>query len=78
MGVNFAMYFANQKSFANCFARNISGIKRSKEYWQNCYGTLLDNFLEIDAIIGDIIFLYGFAGHVLHSVREKVPFSGHC
>jgi hypothetical protein len=30
----------------------------SKEQWQNCYVTLLDNFLEIDAIIGDIIFLW--------------------
>jgi hypothetical protein len=47
----------------------------SKEHWQNCYGTLLDNFLEIDAIIGDIIF-YGFADHISHSVREKAPFLG--
>jgi hypothetical protein len=38
---------------------------------------LLDSFLEIDVIIGDIIF-YGFADHILHSVREKVPFWGHC
>jgi hypothetical protein len=30
----------------------------SKEHWQNCYGTLLDDFLGIDAIIGDIIFLW--------------------
>jgi hypothetical protein len=30
---------------------------------------LLDNFLEIDAIIGDIIIFYGFADHILHSVR---------
>jgi hypothetical protein len=29
----------------------------SKEHWQNCYEALLDNILEIDAIIGDIIFL---------------------
>jgi hypothetical protein len=28
----------------------------SKEHWQNFYGTLLDDFLDIDAIIGDIIF----------------------
>jgi hypothetical protein len=42
----------------------------SKEHWQNCYGTLLDNFLQIDAIIGDIV-LYGFADHILHPVREK-------
>jgi hypothetical protein len=37
-------------------------------------GTLLDDFLEIDAIIGGIIF-YWFADHILHpSVREKAPF----
>ncbi len=30
-------------------------------------GTSLDDFLEIDAIIGGIIF-YGFADHLLHSV----------
>jgi hypothetical protein len=40
-------------------------------------GTLLDDFLEIDTIIGDIIF-YGFADHILHPVRVKAPFSGHC
>jgi hypothetical protein len=45
----------------------------SKEHWQNCNGTLMDNFLEIDAIIGDIIF-YGFVDHILHPMREKVPF----
>jgi hypothetical protein len=28
----------------------------SKENWQNYYGTVEDDFLEIDAIIGDIIF----------------------
>ncbi len=28
----------------------------SKEHWHNCYGTVEDDFLEIDAIIGDIIF----------------------
>jgi hypothetical protein len=28
-----------------------------KEHWQNCYGTVEDDFLEIiDAINGDIIF----------------------
>ncbi len=40
-------------------------------------GTLLDDFLEIDAIIGSIIF-YGFADHILHPVREEAPFWGHC
>jgi hypothetical protein len=29
----------------------------SKEHWQNFYGTVEDDFLVIDAIIGDIIFL---------------------
>jgi hypothetical protein len=48
-----------------------------KEHWENCYGTLLDNFLDIDAIIGDII-IYGFADHILHPVREKAPVWGHC
>jgi hypothetical protein len=33
----------------------------------------LDDFLEVDAIIGDIIF-YGFADYILHPVREKGPF----
>jgi hypothetical protein len=28
----------------------------SKEHWQNCYGTVEDDFLEIDVIFGDIIF----------------------
>jgi hypothetical protein len=29
----------------------------SKEHWQKCYGVVEDDFLEIDAIIGDIISL---------------------
>jgi hypothetical protein len=57
-------------------AKNLMGEFSSKEHWQNCYATLLDNFLEIDAIIGDLIF-YRFADHILHPVREKVPFWGH-
>jgi hypothetical protein len=40
-------------------------------------GTLLDNFPEIDAVIGDINF-YGFADHILHSVTEIALFWGHC
>ncbi len=28
----------------------------SKEHGRNCYGTVEDDFLETDAIIGDIIF----------------------
>jgi hypothetical protein len=31
----------------------------SKGHWQNSYQTLFDNFLEIDAIIGNIIFFTG-------------------
>jgi hypothetical protein len=47
----------------------------SKEHWQNCYGTLLDNFLEIDVLTGDIFFfLYGYAEQILHPVRKKAPF----
>jgi hypothetical protein len=38
-------------------------------------GTLLDDFLEFDAIIGGSIF-YGFADHILHPVREKAIFLG--
>ncbi len=40
-------------------------------------GTLLGDFIEIDAIIGGIIY-YGYADHILHPVREKAPFWGHC
>jgi hypothetical protein len=39
-------------------------------------GTLLDDFFEIAAMIGGIIF-YGFADHNLHSVTETA-FWGHC
>jgi hypothetical protein len=56
---------------------NLMGEFPSKEHWQNCYGILLDNFFEIDAIIGKIIF-YGFADQILPPVREKTPFCGHC
>jgi hypothetical protein len=43
-----------------------------KEHWQNCYGTLLDNFLEIDAIIGDIIFfLWVCQSHFTSNEREN-------
>jgi hypothetical protein len=52
------------------------GEFHSKEHWQNCYWTLF-NILQIDAIIGDIIF-YGFADHILHPVIEEAPFWGHC
>jgi hypothetical protein len=55
---------------------NLMGKLPSKTHWKNCYGTFLDNFLEIDAIIGDIIF-NEFADHILHPVREKAPFWGH-
>ncbi len=40
-------------------------------------GTLLDDSFEIDVIIGGIIF-YGFADHILHSVKETAPLWGHC
>jgi hypothetical protein len=40
-------------------------------------GNLSDDFLELDAIIGGILF-YGFADYILHPVREKTPFWGHC
>jgi hypothetical protein len=56
---------------------NLMGEFPSNEHWQNGYGTLWDNFLEIDSIIGYILF-YGFADHILHPVREKTPFWGHC
>jgi hypothetical protein len=45
--------------------------------WKIVMGTLLHDFLEIDAIIGGMIF-YEFADHILHPVREKGPFWGHC
>ncbi len=38
---------------------NLMGEFPSKEHWHNCYGTLLDNFLEMDSIIEDIIFFMG-------------------
>jgi hypothetical protein len=55
------------------------GESASKEQWKNCYGTLFYDFLEIDARLGDIIF-YGFAvgDHILHRMREKGRFLGHC
>jgi hypothetical protein len=40
-------------------------------------GTLLDDFLEIDATIGGTIF-YGYADHILHPVTEKGRFWDHC
>ncbi len=43
----------------------------SKEHWQNCYGTLLDSFLKIDAIIGDIIILWVCRSHFTSSERES-------
>ncbi len=53
----------------------------SKEHWQNCYGTVKDDLLEIDARIGDIIFFFfefAVADHILLPVREKERFLGHC
>jgi hypothetical protein len=39
-------------------------------------GTLLDDFVEIEAIIEGIIF-YGFPDHILLSVTETAPFWDH-
>jgi hypothetical protein len=38
---------------------NLMGEFPSEEHWQNCCGALLDIFLDIDAIIEDIIFFMG-------------------
>ncbi len=51
----------------------------SKEHWQNCYGTVEDDVLEIAAIIGDIIFYeLAVADHISLTAREKGLFLGHC
>ncbi len=52
--------------------QSYGGIEPSKEHWQSCYGTLLDNFLEIDAIIGDIIFLGLLITFYIQWDRENV------
>jgi hypothetical protein len=36
---------------------NLMGEFPSKEHWQKFYGTVHDDFLEIDTMIGDFIFL---------------------
>jgi hypothetical protein len=36
---------------------NRMGEFPSKEHWQNCYGILLDNFLQVNAITRGIIFM---------------------
>ncbi len=40
---------------------NIMGKFRSKEHWQNCYGTSLDNYFEIEAfcVLGFLLILLG-------------------
>jgi hypothetical protein len=45
------------KNFSNP-AKNSINLREfpRKEHWQKCYGTVEDDFLEIDAIVGDIIF----------------------
>jgi hypothetical protein len=49
----------------------------SKEHWQNCYGTVEDDFLEIDAIIGDFLFYeFAVADHLSLTVRKKGRFFG--
>ncbi len=52
------------------------GELHSKEHWQYCYGTVEDDFLEIDAIIGDTWFFYEFAvaDYISLTVREKGRF----
>jgi hypothetical protein len=50
---------------------SLMGEFPSKKHWHNCYGTLLDNFLEIDAMIGDISFLWVCWSHFISSEREK-------
>ncbi len=50
---------------------NRMGEFPSKEHWQNYYGTVEDDFLEIDAIIGDIIYFYEFAVAVRISLTVK-------
>ncbi len=54
------------------------GEFHSKEHWQNFYGTVEDDFLELDAIIGDIFYEFAIAGHIPLTVREKGRFSGQC
>jgi hypothetical protein len=52
----------------------------SKEQWQNCYGTVENDFQEIDAIIGDMynfFFDFAVADHISLTVREKGRFLGH-
>jgi hypothetical protein len=51
------------------------GDSPSKEHWQNCYGTLLDNLLDIDAMIGDIIFFLGLL-ITFYIQRERKRFFG--
>jgi hypothetical protein len=47
----------------------------SNEHWQNCYGNVEDDFLEIGAIIGDLIFYeFAVADHISLTVREKGHF----
>jgi hypothetical protein len=46
----------------------------SKEHWQNFYGTVEDDFLEIDAIIENIVIFFSYfavADHISLTVREK-------
>jgi hypothetical protein len=50
----------------------------SKDHRQNCYGTVEDDFLEIDAIIGDIIFYeFAVADYISLTQREKGHILGH-
>jgi hypothetical protein len=45
------------------------------EHWQNCYGTVEDDFLEIDAIIGHVFFdEFAVANHIPLTVRKRGRF----
>jgi uncharacterized membrane protein len=44
----------------------------SKVHWQSFCGTLLDNFLQIDAIIGGIIFMGLLITFCIQSERKRL------
>ncbi len=50
---------------------NLLGEFPRKEHWPNCYGTVEDDFLEINAIIGNIIFYeFAVADHISLTVKK--------
>jgi hypothetical protein len=50
---------------------NHIGEFSNNEHWQNSYGTLFDKYLEIVAIIGDIIFFMALLIPFTSSEREN-------